>query len=106
MTTARHQLDLAMTEAQWQATVIDLASTLGWIHYHVHDSRRSHPGFPDLCLVRDRVIFAELKSMRGRLSTHQIAWQRLLDTARAEAYVWRPSDWPQVEQTLTRRARP
>jgi hypothetical protein len=103
VTTARRTLNLAMSEQEWQRTVTELATTLGWHWYHVHDSRRSPAGFPDLVLTRDRVVFAELKTMRGRLSTHQIAWQHLFHTAGAEAYVWRPSDWPEVERTLRER---
>jgi hypothetical protein len=106
MTTARHQLDLAMTEAQWQATVVELATRRGWLTYHVHDPRRSNPGFPDLVLVKERVVFAELKAQKGRLTEQQSIWQIALRVAGAEAYCWRPSDWPQVEQTLRRRAEP
>jgi hypothetical protein len=100
MTTARHQLDLAMTEAQWQATVISLAHNLRWRIYHTFDSRRSNSGFPDLVLVRDRIVFAELKSSRGRLTREQARWIAALGVAGAEAYVWAPSDYPQVERTL------
>jgi hypothetical protein len=108
VTTARRQLDLAMTEAQWQRTITDLAETLGWLVYHTYDSRRSEPGFPDLVLVRagDRVVFAEIKRETGRLTDDQAQWWWALERAGAEIYVWRPSDWPQVEQTLTRRGGP
>lgn len=103
MTTARRQLDLAMSEAQWQRTITDLAETFGWLVYHAYDSRRSEPGFPDLCLVRDRVIFAEIKRQHGRLTDDQARWWWALEQAGAEAYVWRPSDWPEVERTLRER---
>jgi hypothetical protein len=100
MTTARRTLDLAMTEAQWQTVVLDLARTLGWMTYHTHDSRRSNPGFPDLVLVRDRVIFAELKTERGKLTDDQWSWLATLRAAGAEMWVWRPSDYPSVERIL------
>jgi hypothetical protein len=52
----------SMTEGELQRAVIDLADLYGWRWYHVHDSRRSNPGFPDLVLVRrGRCLFLELK---------------------------------------------
>ena len=60
---------MKQTEAQFQAAVIQYAELKGWMVYHTHDSRGSRPGFPDLTMVRDGVlIFAELKSERGRLT--------------------------------------
>ncbi len=100
MTTARRTLDLTMNEAEWQRTVTDLARTLGYLIYHTQDSRRSASGFPDLVLVRDRVIFAELKTERGRMTGAQHWWVSTLRVARAEVYVWRPSDYDMVERTL------
>ena len=35
-----------MKEADFQATVIELAELQGWRVYHTHDSRRSQPGLP------------------------------------------------------------
>jgi hypothetical protein len=43
---------VAIREADFQATIVETARTLGWLIYHTHDSRRSSPGFPDLVLVR------------------------------------------------------
>jgi len=51
-------------------------------------------GYPDLTLCRDgRLIFAELKAERGRLSDEQARWLQDLAATRAEVVVWRPSDW-------------
>jgi hypothetical protein len=102
-TQGRHELDLAMSEAEWQRTVTELATTLEFEWYHTHDSRRSPAGFPDLVLVRERVIFTELKTEHGRLTNSQSDWIHRLHVAGAEAYVWRPSDWPEVERTLQER---
>lgn len=83
-----------MTEAQLQAAVIACARLLGWRVYHTHDSRRSAAGFPDLCMVRDnRLIFAELKSARGRVSDDQEEWLLALIETGAEACVWYPTAW-------------
>jgi hypothetical protein len=100
MTAARRTLDLAMSEAAWQNLVVKLAFQLNWQWYHTHDSRRSQPGFPDLVLVRERVIFAELKAAKGRLDQWQKRWVEQLRHAGAEVYCWRPSDYPEVERTL------
>jgi hypothetical protein len=62
-----------------------LVHLLGWRVYHTWDSRKSEPDFPDLVLVRDRVMFAELKSPRGRLRKDQAAWLCALRAAGAEA---------------------
>ncbi len=83
----------AMTEAQLQAAVIELAQVFKWRCYHTYDSRRSQAGFPDLVLCRERVIFLELKSSKGRLATDQIAWAQALNDAGAEYHCFRPSDW-------------
>ena len=40
-----------ITEKDFQATVIALARTYGWIVGFTHDSRKSEPGEPDLRMV-------------------------------------------------------
>ena len=57
-------------------------------------------GFPDLVLVRERVIFAELKSETGRLSPEQKTWGDKLFIADCEIYNWRPSDWDKIIKIL------
>jgi hypothetical protein len=93
-----------MTEAQWQAQVVELANLLGWRWYHTHDSRRSPAGFPDLVLWRDRVIFAELKTDQGRPSPAQVRTLGQLRDTRSEVYLWRPQDFADVKAVLERRA--
>lgn len=114
MNAAEYQAALAraMTERQLLDTILGtprnpgLALALGWRGYHTHRSQHSPAGFPDLCLVRaGRLIFAELKTERGKTSTEQDAWLDDLDAVEAEleriyrsrpgvvsVYVWRPSD--------------
>ena len=78
-------------ERDWQNTVRDLATTLGYRKaYHTYDSRRSDTGFPDLVLVRDRIIFLELKREQGKVSATQASWLAALHHAGAEVYVARP----------------
>jgi hypothetical protein len=102
---------LSISEKAWQATVLDAARRMGWRVAHFRTARTmsggwSTPvhadgaGFPDLCLVRERVIFAELKAENGRLSQAQADWLGALGSAGADVHVWRPSDWDIVEATL------
>jgi len=63
-----------LSEKQWQAQIVELARRLNWAVYRTFDSRRSQPGFPDLVLVRDRVVFVELKTERGKVSEEQGGW--------------------------------
>ena len=90
-------------EADFQASVVELAGVLGWLGYHTHDSRRSCRGFPDLTLVHDdRLLFAEVKrSGRHKPTGPQTAWLAALDQAtRVSAHVWRPADWSEIERAL------
>jgi hypothetical protein len=93
-----------ITERDFQATVIDLARTYGWIVGFTYDARKSEPGEPDLRMVRPpRVIFAELKTVKGRLTRGrwnksgnrwlpgQDEWQDALTLCPGiEYYLWRP----------------
>lgn len=90
----RAQLAADMTEAVLQAQVVAVARTLGWRVYHTHDSRRSHPGFPDLVLVHTLhgILWRELKTMKGRVTAAQRAWLNDLVEAGENADVWRPVD--------------
>lgn len=87
-------------EKDFQWEVIKEARDLGWEEYHTYNSRRSKKGFPDLVLVRERVIFAELKTEDEDLTADQRNWREWLEGAQAEYYLWRPSDWPKIAETL------
>lgn len=105
---------LAMSEADLQDAVIDLARLLGYRVAHFRPARvgtgdnqrwvtpvaADGKGFPDLVLVgRGRVVFAELKSADGRLAPDQKGWlDAIADTvmlgmAIVDVHVWRPSHW-------------
>lgn len=85
----------AMTEKAFQAGVVKLARFHGFsLIYHVFDSRRSAPGFPDLVIVNprtERTLFRELKTTRGRVSPDQREWLDGLTMAGQDAGVWRPA---------------
>jgi hypothetical protein len=98
-------------EKEWDATLFNsqkgLAPMLGWsLAYHTLRSKGSQTGFPDRVLVRDRVIFAELKREKTKPTPSQVEWLDGLAKANAEVYVWRPSDLDEIGEILSMRARP
>lgn len=90
-----------MTERQLQDAIVQTAQLFGWLVYHMHDSRKaawgtSSAGFPDLVLARKgHLIFAELKTEKGRTTPSQRMWLKELDDVAEEVgvYLWRPADW-------------
>ncbi len=101
---------LSEREDQWITWVIDRAHQSGWGVAHFRPAKTAHgwrtpvqadgKGFPDLVLVRDRVIFAELKAAKGKLAREQQWWEVILRAAGAEFYVWRPADRPDITRIL------
>ena len=59
-------------------------------------------GFVDLTLVRDRVLFRELKVGNNKPSPDQDEWINRLDECGADVDVWTPKDWDLIEATLRR----
>jgi hypothetical protein len=94
---------LPVTEKAWSQTVYDAARWRGWFAYRVLRSTGSAPGFPDLVLIRPpRLVFAELKTGRGRLTKAQVECLALLECIPgAEVYVWVSTDpWEAIEEVL------
>ena len=98
-------LHLRQSEAEFQQAIIEYAQARGWL-VHAERTARSDkgwrtpvqgdPGFPDLVLARrEKVVIAELKTQKGVLKPNQRRWVWATD-----CYVWRPSDWPQIEEVL------
>lgn len=95
------------TEKDFQAAVVEYAKLCGWRVYHTYDSRRSEPGFPDLCMVRaPRLVFLELKrDLKAKVTPDQAAWLTELQAVGAEnphveAYMVTPDCWPWIEEAL------
>jgi hypothetical protein len=88
--------------------VRDLARRTSWRTYHTLRSTGSEKGFPDLVLLREgpagvECLIVELKAARGVVSTEQAAWLRDFSLVPGvETAVWRPADWPQIVERLTR----
>ena len=106
------------TEAEFTTAVIELAQANGWLAYHQRPARlkngswrtavQGDKGFPDVILVRhggyvgNVILVAELKTGRNKATPEQSAWIDAFAGAEALAYVWRPSDWPEIERVLTK----
>jgi hypothetical protein len=94
---ARALADKAMTEADFQRTVIDALKAYGWRFFHDSVAWRSDPGYPDLTCVntlqRGRTLWVELKTERGKLSAAQESWRDDLLAAGHEWRLVRPSDF-------------
>ncbi len=82
--------------------IVDAARYFGWSVFHVFDSRRSAPGFPDLiCAKEGRMLAIEVKTEKGKVSPHQAFWLDVLGTVPGvTAMVARPSGWEDVERAL------
>lgn len=94
-------------EDQWDAQLFRgknaLANMLGWTSYHTLRSRGSRAGYPDRTLVRDRIVFVELKREKTGPSDDQVEWLDKLATAGGEVYLWRPSDLDEISKVLNGR---
>jgi hypothetical protein len=106
---------LPQSEKELQRAVVELARYNGWTTFHFPSVLTwSERGWPDLVLVRvrdRRLIFAELKSEKGKLSERQaevlevlrsVAFdgQGLYDDPTIGVHTWRPSDWSTIEREL------
>ena len=100
-----------LTEAEFTRQVIAFARLHGWRVAHFRSARTARgwrtpvqgdgKGFPDLILVgHSRIIVAELKVGRKTLTADQTEWIAAFVLAGAGAYVWYPSDWPEIESVL------
>jgi len=96
-----------MSEKDLTAAVIETARIFGWrvAHFRSVPVKRGPrvvwetpvqgdgAGFPDLVLVRDCVLWVELKVGGNTLSKVQAEWARTLESAGEEFHVWTEHDW-------------
>ncbi len=104
----------AMGEKDFLEQVIDLGHLYHWriAHFRPSVNQRGQwstavqadgAGFPDLIMVReDRLLFAELKSEKGKVSDSQYEWIDALKETNAEVYIWKPSDFDKIAEVLSR----
>lgn len=90
-----------MSEDDFQRRILDYCQLRGLLVFHDNDSRRNVAGFPDLVIAGSRgVIYAELKTQTGRVSSDQEKWLLKLRESGQIAAVWRPSQWPLIVERL------
>lgn len=112
-----------ISENVFQSEVIKAARIHGWKIAHFRPAMTKHgwvtavagdgAGFPDCVLIREqRLIFAELKSDKGKLHPQQKEWLESLKAGQSvvrrnggeyvsyEVYLWRPSDIDTIWEIL------
>jgi hypothetical protein len=109
MATARPKMP-RITEAEFTMQVIRLAQLYGWTVCHFRPAKTSKgyrtalqgdAGFPDIVAARNgRKIVAELKVGTRRATPEQMRW---LAAWGADAYLWYPRDWDQIEAVFSGR---
>jgi hypothetical protein len=97
----------SLSEDDFKTRVIGAAKLYGWQVVHIRPCRTAkgwrtayegHAGLPDVILARHgHVILAEIKTQTGRLTSEQVTW---LDAAGPNGRVWRPRDWPGIQEEL------
>lgn len=122
MTAQPGQLDLdgkvqgpLLRGAQLQKAIIDLGRQLGWrvAHFPPVQTERGWrvpvgadgKGWPDLVLVRDRVLVMEVKGDGDYLKPEQELWLDAFRLAACEVFVATPTLWRDgtIEEALRRR---
>ncbi len=96
-----------MREEVLQLRVEELLRTFDWWWFHDQDPRRNQAGLPDTIAMKPgRLLFAELKSQKGKLRPKQAEVRGHLESVVAaigswngppgrppvEYHLWRPSD--------------
>ena len=92
----------AISEDEWRDSVLEYAAGFGWAVAYFRAGRTEHgwrtpvgadgTGWPDLCLVRERILWAELKRETADLEPDQELWRDRIQAAGGEWHLWRPRD--------------
>jgi len=98
------------SEALFMDAVIRAANMCEWDAHHIRPGRYGNyyktdglPGMPDLILIGRRgqgIIWAELKTVKGKLSDEQRSRLLQLNNNGQEVYVWRPADMQTIVDRL------
>lgn len=83
-----------------------ISTTRGGRTYWLTPVAADGRGFLDLMLVRERVVYAEVKGDGDRIRPDQQAWITALRLAGQEVHVWTPASWRagDVDRVLLSRA--
>lgn len=110
---AKHPGEFA-NENEFQDSVINMAHLFRWKVAHFRPAQTKHgwrtpvsadgKGFPDLILVRDRVVVIELKMPGNKPSPEQEDWLETFRLSGTETYLWYPVDWPKAQGVLQHNA--
>lgn len=74
--------DRPRTEKSIQTEIRIALGLMGWRVYRIHQSLGSHKGFCDLIAIKGgKVLFIEVKTMRGKQSPYQEQFQREIEQA-------------------------
>lgn len=102
-----------VSERLWQERLIQIATTCGWDAHHIRPGKYGNTyktdglkGMPDLMLIGRRgqgIVFAELKTAKGKLSPVQEARIAQLMANGCEVHLWRPADEEKVIKRLSTR---
>lgn len=95
-----------VSEGVWQATIMRVLKDAGYLAFHVHDSRRSPSGWPDVAAIKPAggtLYVCELKTDTGQVTPAQAAWlEALAGCTGVVSDIWRPADMPSIIERLRR----
>ena len=94
---------IVITERDLREQIRTLCKLYGWKMYFTWRSIHSPVGFPDLVLANSeqkKVIFAELKREKGKVTPEQKEWLDALKACGQTVYVWRPGDIEAIAEIL------
>ena len=81
--------------------ISQVAKTLGYLTYHVHDSRRSEPGFPDLWILGFGILIVlETKAGNNTVTVEQQRWLEELRNASVDAREYNVDRWKQGDRSI------
>jgi hypothetical protein len=105
---------MSQTEKEFMDAVTQYAEHRGWGWAHVRTAQHAEhyvtpvsgplgKGHADLLLARRIIVYAELKrdaAAKRATPTEQLHFLSAMRDAGAEAYLWEPGDWPEIERVL------